>query len=69
MITWESQDALRNTGELVLAEVYIRQVDKRLQVARDVGQGPLGVPQVQRPQVRQGGQRPDLDTVRVRDPG
>ena len=60
MITWKSQDALRDTGELVLAEVHIGQVDEGLEVARDVGQGPLGVPQVEGPQVRQGGQRPDL---------
>ena len=60
MTTWESQDALRDTGELVLAEVHVGQVDEGLEVTRDVGQGPLGVPQVEGPQVRQGGQRPDL---------
>jgi hypothetical protein len=33
-------------GELVLAEIHIRQIDQALQAARDIVQGPLRVPAI-----------------------
>ena len=39
-----------------LGKINIRQVRESLEVGREVGEGPLGVPQVESPQLQQGGQ-------------